>query len=104
MFKVSNSTLTKSKFCKSSYRSRYGDAWIEFSYNLRRKIRRCQWCNIKVRNTSELAGHHIGCMKYNIGHLLDAHIVMVVCDTCHKELEPYSRINLTEMLPQLFEV
>lgn len=85
------------------YSSRYGESWIILSRMLRERIRRCQWCNKKQRHLSDLAGHHIGCVKFNYDHLLDERVIIIVCDTCHKLLEPYSKINLTQMLPQLYE-
>lgn len=88
----------------SYYSSKYGTAWVKLSQDLRLKQgRKCQWCCKKFRNTSDIQGHHIGCMKYNFSFLLDERIILLVCDSCHKILEPYSRIKLEQMLPQLFE-
>lgn len=88
---------------KYYYSSKYGDFWVELSTRLRKKYRRCQWCDKKFRNTCRLQGHHIGCVKYNPDQKLDERIIIVVCDGCHTILEPWSKINLTQMLPQLFE-
>lgn len=85
------------------YSSRYGEDWVKLSKRLRDKLKRCQWCNKKQRHLSDLAGHHIGCVKYNYQHLLDERVIIIVCDSCHKLLEPWSKINLTQMLPQLYE-
>jgi len=88
----------KKKIGKSPF---YGDDWVILSNDLR-SIKRCQWCN-KGFFRSKLTVHHIGCVKFNIDQLLDKRILLVVCHDCHHELEPWSRINLTQMLPQLFE-
>ena len=80
----------------------YGEDWIILSIGLRKALKRCQWCNKKF-SPRELQVHHIGCVKFNLDQKFDRRILLVVCDTCHHELEPWSRINLTQMLPQLFE-
>jgi hypothetical protein len=84
---------------RSSY---YGDDWIRISLELRRNFKRCQWCD-EVLKVEKLAVHHIGCVKFNVDHKFDSRILLVVCRDCHEELEPWSRINLTQMLPQLCE-
>lgn len=89
----------KAKLGRSCF---YGDDWVILSIELRKKYKRCQWCD-RYFKQRELAGHHVGCVKFNIASLLDTRVILVVCDSCHLLLEPYSRINLTQMLPQLFE-
>lgn len=90
----------KSKLEKSAIF--YGDDWILLSIELRKKFKRCQWCDNYFKQR-ELQGHHIGCVKFNPDQKLDRRIILIVCDKCHLELEPWSRINLMQMLPQLFE-
>jgi hypothetical protein len=90
----------KAKVGKSPF---YGDAWVILSIMLRKKYKKCQWCD-KHFNQKALQVHHIGCVKFNLDQKLDERILLVVCETCHEELEPWSRINLTQMLPQLFEI
>jgi hypothetical protein len=89
----------KAKIGTSAY---YGDDWVLLSMELRKKYKCCQWCD-KYFKQRELAGHHIGCVKFNSKQILDRRIILVVCNDCHKLLEPWSRINLTQMLPQIFE-
>jgi hypothetical protein len=102
-FKRSINYSNKSHY-RVDYLSRYGEAWGLFSSALRNKIKRCQWCNKKQRHLSQLAGHHIGCVQYNYKHLTDERVVLVVCRECHELLEPWSKINLTQVLPQLYEL
>jgi hypothetical protein len=80
----------------------YGDEWVILSQALRRRYKRCLWCD-KPFVQKQLQVHHAGCVKFNPDHIHDERILLVVCDACHVLLEPWSRINLSQMLPQLYE-
>lgn len=73
--------------------------WKEYSYRFKLGRRKCQWCG----RTYNLACHHVGCVRFNSDHLFDSRIILIVCRRCHVILEPWSKINLTQMLPQLYE-
>lgn len=97
-----NRILTAYKAKTEKNQTFYGDDWILLSIELRKQFKHCQWCDQYFKQR-ELQGHHVGCVKYNVEQKLDRRIILVVCDGCHELLEPWSRINLTQMLPQLFE-
>lgn len=95
---------SRNKFRKPGVFDRlYGPKWPDFSFDIRNRVRKCQWCEKKFRHLSSLAGHHIGCVKFNPNHIYDVRIVISVCRSCHMVLEPWSKINLQQVLPQLFE-
>jgi len=76
------------------------EGWKYYSKRFKENKRKCQWCNKKTVN---VYCHHVGCVQYNPDHLFDPRIILIVCRNCHKLLEPWSKINLIQYLPQLYK-
>ena len=89
-------------FTGDYYMKKYGPVWRTFSRDFKLGRRKCMWCNND--RTNNLACHHVGCVQYNPDHVYDERIIIIVCRSCHLLLEPWSKINLTQVLPQLYEI
>jgi hypothetical protein len=84
------------------------EKWKDFSHTLRKSIVNCQWCGTHKfeHPLGYLECHHLGSRGFkrsrNPDYVLCPLNIIVVCQDCHKLLEPFAKIKVQLILTDDF--